>query len=1192
VIRTTTTRVLVLGLALGFLAIDAVAAPPKVNPAARAALCKDSKPAHLKDCRDFCTAWPATRVCMLIRSEGRVVGDVWMTAAKLKISVKDAAKRVGVPQKHVPWLVRMLDTYNFLPIGWPQSGPIGADVKRKAMSAWNKLLRGNGLYREGSVNSAIVVITSARDELLAKMGPGHRMVGLASNNLANVLKTAGRHKEALNAATMAIAIDKASLPEFHGQTATAMWTRATIYEDMARPRDALADIEMAEKWSLESYGKEHPETASMQIVKARLLRVFNRRDDALATIKTAESTLAKLHGPSATKTLTAIALHASIASDMGDHKTAIALGTRNLAFRRAAHRPGHRDVTTAMHNLAVIYSNARRLAEARQMFEKVIPILERVDGPRFERLATSELLYGRTLRDTGQFMPAMKLLRRSYERRLKLFGPAAEDTIIAANDLVSLMARFGYRKDVAKLRLGVFQVMAKKYGRDHRQTARAAAQYAQALAADNKFKEAVSIAGKWLPKLRADGDGETVLLMRLSMGEWSLNAGDGKAARRSFDAAAKDLSAVASAEPRAQLQTRVVLADGYRRLGNLKAVRAQQGVIRELAGRQLGDGIDVAVNDVALFFTVHDLHSARSSQLQVAFEKPAQALDAVLFWQGLGSRAERMWRLLNGVAGAADAKTRADIKAYRRLVSTIGRLRPRVGTDAKKRAELKSAESKRDTLGKALAKRFAPFGRVRAMLHPSPKNVCRSLDRARASMVTYARWSKPVLGGESGKPAFEGRYTAVVTTRGCRTRVVHLGSAKDVDARINRWRAAIDKTTACINKRRKARFCKRDLKAMAAASTALRELVWNPVDKHLPKPRSGKKAPRTWLYPDGELVRVSFSALADAKGRYLVEDRELAHVAFPAAAGWAIGKHKTSASGAFVAGDIDYGRAASSADQAAASWRSCRDGKCLKLSAKNKGYTFNSEDIASVRGAKVCGATAAWQALPATEAPQIAAHLGQALSGRVTLADGTSVIEPALRRALPGTRVIHLATHGFFSPFKQCVDVEAVQQTAMAKLRQTSTKAALQSHVFDPLQLSAVVLSGANLGSKQGALRDGMMSGREVARMNLAGTELVVLSACETGLGEREAGEGSIGLARSFLLAGAEHVVTSLWQVPSRETGQLFEAFYPIAFAKRGQHPATALRQARLQLLASLRARRLPHNAWFWAAFQSVSNGI
>ena len=96
---------------------------------------------------------------------------------------------------------------------------------------------------------------------------------------------------------------------------------------------------------------------------------------------------------------------------------------------------------------------------------------------------------------------------------------------------------------------------------------------------------------------------------------------------------------------------------------------------------------------------------------------------------------------------------------------------------------------------------------------------------------------------------------------------------------------------------------------------------------------------------------------------------------------------------------------------------------------------------------------------------------------------------------------------------------------------------------------SGILLSGANYAWKNGKpfherMEDGILTAYEISQMNLSNTELVVLSACETGLGDIQGNEGVYGLQRAFKIAGAKYLIMSLWQVPDKQTSMLMTTFY------------------------------------------------
>ena len=132
--------------------------------------------------------------------------------------------------------------------------------------------------------------------------------------------------------------------------------------------------------------------------------------------------------------------------------------------------------------------------------------------------------------------------------------------------------------------------------------------------------------------------------------------------------------------------------------------------------------------------------------------------------------------------------------------------------------------------------------------------------------------------------------------------------------------------------------------------------------------------------------------------------------------------------------------------------------------------------------------------------------------------------------------------------------------------------------IVNPLLRSEIALSGANV--RRSSDDDGVLTALEATGLDLTGTKLVVLSACETGLGKEVKGEGLIGLVRGFMYAGAPAVIASSWKVDDSATAELMTELYRGLF--EGKPPSAALREAQVAVSKMARFR----HPYYWAAFE------
>ncbi len=191
---------------------------------------------------------------------------------------------------------------------------------------------------------------------------------------------------------------------------------------------------------------------------------------------------------------------------------------------------------------------------------------------------------------------------------------------------------------------------------------------------------------------------------------------------------------------------------------------------------------------------------------------------------------------------------------------------------------------------------------------------------------------------------------------------------------------------------------------------------------------------------------------------------------------------------------------------------------------------------------------------------------------------GTEATEPKLK-GLDRPVILHVATHGFFLAEKAealAGSRALVFDAGTSESSETAEAEPSWAVPENPLLRSGVALAGAN--TRVGG-DDGILTALEVASMDLRGTELVVLSACETGVGDVEAGEGVYGLRRALSIAGTKSQVMSLWKVDDTATRDLMVAFYQQL--KKGKQRGDALREAQ----AAIRKQDGHTHPYYWAAF-------
>ncbi|MBX2991428.1 MAG: CHAT domain-containing protein [Bacteroidetes bacterium] len=410
------------------------------------------------------------------------------------------------------------------------------------------------------------------------------------------------------------------------------------------------------------------------------------------------------------------------------------------------------------------------------------------------------------------------------------------------------------------------------------------------------------------------------------------------------------------------------------------------------------------------------------------------------------------------------------------------------------------------------------------------------------TLLEYFRYSKFY---PENHASLDHYLVAILNTNGT-IALLDLGSSDSIDQLIADYR----KHFLQVSTKKQVHIS--DDKTYASIARSLYQSIWTPVLKHIPSGTTG-----VFIAPDAGLNLIAFGGLMNREGQYVIEQHPIHHLTSSREI-LRLREEDSSAIGLLLMGNPDY--------HASARKRVLTGG--LRRSEENR--TAFSSLTRNVRTDCSHLNQITVSPLPASEAEVLAISRSWNLMSENSLQRmyvGPEASEENFKQNATGKRVIHIATHGYFLG-GECTEASNSSGTLKE----------------NPLLQSGLFLAGANLHGKDAdslGTEDGILTALEVSAMDLRGTDLVVLSACETGLGKVEQGEGVYGLRRAFQMAGAKTVVSSLWKVPDKETVQFMKALY----ATKAKTYPELMQQVALKRIRELRLRGRPTHPFTWGAF-------
>jgi CHAT domain-containing protein/Tfp pilus assembly protein PilF len=907
--------------------------------------------------------------------------------------------------------------------------------------------------------------------------------------------------------------------------------RKVYAEAITAAQKALA---ISERW----LGPDHPEVIDLLNRTASLYRAEGDYDNAEKFYRRALTVREKKYGPEHSSIAYSYNSLAILYEDKGEYAQAEQFYQRALAIRQKALGPEHPSVLTLLYYIASFYHDHGDYPKAEERYLQLLEIRKKVNGLESLEVAAAVNNLAILYRDKGDYTLAEQMFRRALAMREKALGP---DHIVVAGSLNNRASLYRDRGENAKaepIYLQAMKIREKVLGPYHTEVAASLNNLAVLYRDLGDYAKAESLNNRAL-SIR-----EKALGMEHTEVAVSLN---------NLAVLYRDLGDYAKAEPlflRA-LAIREKAQEPYhpsiaRLLNNLSILYAANGEIdraieyqaRAAAIHERGIALNIMTGSerqkLAYLATLSE-ESDRilSLHLRSAPNDPAaRRLAATIILQRKGRALDAMTDGLAALRRRSDPQEQALLDRFKSTRSHLAYLM--FGASQKippeeRQKQIKILQEQNEKLEAEIGRRSEEFELLSETVTPTAVQAAIPADAALIEFAVFRpfnpRYSRP--DDAFGKP----HYAAYLLRRQGEIQWIELGDKQTIDEAVGEFRKALRNPKQT------------DVKQLARS---VDEKVMYPVRALLGKTR------RAFLSPDGALNLVPFAALVDENGRHLVERYSFSYLSsgrdLLRKRGGRMDRESPDKGQTIVVAAPAFGEAPQT------------------VTGQNRDAEQESSSRAPEAGS---------ERLPRMYFPPLpgTAEEARGLKGimpNAILFTNEQATEARLKR-LSGPMILHVATHGFFLK-----DLGS-RQTGTRDVILGSSAPPADVQVEDPLLRSGLALAGANL-LKSGE-EDGVLTALEAAGLDLWGTKLVVLSACDTGVGEVKTGEGVYGLRRALALAGSESQVMSLWPVSDTGARDLMIDYYRAL--QRGEGRAEALRQVQLQMLRS-KERRHP---FYWAGF-------
>ena len=861
--------------------------------------------------------------------------------------------------------------------------------------------------------------------------------------------------------------------------------------------------------------------ARLKITAAQQFWRIGDLDKALPLAETALAIREKELGADNFDVTQALFALGNILSDQGDYQQAEAFYKRTLETREKLLGKDHISVSAILNNFATLYKDRGEYNEAELFLERALKIREKELEPNHILIASILMNLGNVNSAKGNIQKAEAFYKRVLEIREKAHGAESAEVAVALNNIANLYEDFAKAEP---LYLRALAIREKVFGAEHQEVGQTLYNLAILYANARKYDKALNVGERSLNIF------EKTLGAEHPFTSYPLNflAIIYKVKGNFEKAEAFYLRSIAIKE-KTQGNFHPSLGGAFSNLANLYAVKGE--IEKAIAAQTRANEIfeyNIALNltigseseKINFIRTISDSEN-RTFSLN-ALTAPDSAEAAAL---AASTVLRRKGRVLDALSDNLAALRRRFNSRDQALLDQLNETNTNLSklilegaqeiSAEEHRKKITGLEKEKENLEDEISRRSAGFYERKKAISLESVQESIPTDAVLLEIALYRPVSPQIS-------EFETESSSNANLRYAAYVIRKNGAVKWKDL------GAAKQIDAAIDDFRKAlRDPKR--KDVKMLSRALDEKVLQPVRQLF------GNAKHLLISPDGKLNLIPFEALFDENNRFFVENYRVTYLTSGRDLLRLQTARKSKAKPLIIANPL-FGEADSSRNFTGSR-------KAVSSNKKHRSITA-TRNLSDTYFTPLGGTM--------QEARSI-----QAIFPEAEFLTGREAGETALKQ-ITAPQILHIATHGFFLEDKEISENE-------------------NAKVENPLLRSGLAFAGAN--RRKDGNDDGILTALEASGLNLWGTKLVVLSACDTGLGEVRNGEGVYGLRRAFVLAGTESLVMSLWAVSDFATRELMTDYYKNL--KQGTGRGESLRLVQLEMLK----RENRQHPFYWASF-------